>query len=56
MASRTPLHGGPLLAAAWITVQLILWAGVLAATLFLSLVLAALLAAAVDPANWKGLP
>lgn len=54
MGSRTPLHGGPAVALLWIVTQVIVWAGVLAATLFLSLLLAAFTVAVLDPVNWKG--
>ena len=54
MASRTPLHGGPAIALLWIVTQVILWAGVLAATLFLTLLLGAMIVAGLDPTNWKG--
>ena len=54
MASRTPLHGGPLVAAAWILGQIIIWTSALAATAFLTLLLAAMTVAAFDPTNWKG--
>jgi hypothetical protein len=54
--SRTPLHGGPLLAAAWIAVQLVLWAAAALATAFLSVLLVSLIAGAANPDNWKGLP
>ena len=43
MGSRTPLQGGIVVALLWIVLQLVIWAAALAATMFLSLLLGALI-------------
>jgi hypothetical protein len=54
VSSRTPLHGGPLLAALWILGQVALWTVVVACTALLSVVLIALVVGILDPTNWNG--
>lgn len=54
MASRTPLHGGPVVALLWVLGQIVLWVAVVASTVLLSLVLVALIVGLFDPTNWKG--
>lgn len=54
MASRTPLHGGPVVALLWVIGQIVLWAVVIVSTALLSLVLIAMIIAATDPTNWNG--
>lgn len=56
MASRTPLHGGPVVAMLWVLGQIVLWAVVVVSTALLSLVLVALCIGLLDPTNWKGAP
>lgn len=54
MGSRTPLDGGLVVAVLWLLVQAVVWAAVILATMFLSLVLVALVGGTLDPTNWKG--
>jgi hypothetical protein len=54
--SRTPLQGGIVVALAWIIGQIVLWAVVVVASMFLSVVLVYLLAGTLDPTNWNGMP
>jgi hypothetical protein len=54
VASRTPLHGGPIVAMVWIVGQVILWTVVVASTALLSVVLIALVVGILDPTNWNG--
>lgn len=54
MTSRTPPHGGPVVALLWILGQIVLWVAVVASTALLSLVLIALIVGLFDPTNWKG--
>lgn len=56
MGSRTPFHGGIIVAIAWALVQLVLWTGALLSTMFLSLVLAMLVGSALNPTTWNGIP
>lgn len=55
MGSRTPLHGGTLVAVLWMLGQVVVWAAVAVSTAFLSVLAASLIVAALNPANWKGL-
>jgi hypothetical protein len=54
LASRTPLHGGIVVAVLWIVGQIILWTVVVASTALLSVVLIALVVGILDPTNWNG--
>lgn len=54
MGSRTPLHGGLLVAVLWLLLQLAIWTACLLATMFLSVVLVFLVGGTLDPTNWKG--
>lgn len=54
MGSRTPLQGGVVVAILWLLVQAVIWAGVILATMFLSLLLVVLVGSTLDPTNWKG--
>lgn len=56
MGSRTPFHGGIIVAIAWGLLQLVLWTVALLATMFLSLLLLALVGSALNPTNWIGTP
>jgi hypothetical protein len=54
VGSRTPLHGGLLVAVLWLALQAVIWTAVLLATMFLSLLLVMLVGGTLDPTNWKG--
>jgi hypothetical protein len=54
VSSRTPLHGGIVVAVQRIVGQIILWTVVVASTALLSAVLIALVAGILDPTNCKG--
>lgn len=53
MGSRTPLHGGFVVALLWILTQIVIWAACALATMFLSLVLVYLVAGTLNPNNWS---
>lgn len=53
MGSRTPYNGGLVVAVLWLLVQVTVWAACLLATMFLSLLLVALVGGTLDPTNWK---
>lgn len=55
VASRTPLHGGIVVALLWIIGQVVLWAAVAMATAFLSVLAVSLILGTLNPDNWKGL-
>jgi hypothetical protein len=55
MSSRTPLHGGIVVALLWIALQVLLWAAVAVATAFLSLLAVSLILGTLNPDNWKAL-
>lgn len=56
MGSRTPFHGGIIVAIIWGLLQLALWTVALLATMFLSLLLFVLVGSALNPTNWIGTP
>lgn len=56
MGSRTPFHGGIIVAITLALLQLALWTAALLATAFLSLLLLALVGSALNPTNWIGTP
>jgi hypothetical protein len=53
MGSRTPLHGGLLVAVLWLVLQVVVWVACLLASMFLSLVLVVLVGSTLDPTNWR---
>lgn len=53
MGSRTPLHGGLLVAVLWLLVQAVWWIACLLAAMFLSLLLVVLVGSTLDPTNWR---
>lgn len=56
MGSRTPFHGGIIVAIVWTLLQLALWTVALLATVVLSVVLFVLVGSALNPTNWIGTP
>jgi hypothetical protein len=56
VGSRTPFHGGIIVATVWALLQLALWTVALLATMFLTLLLLALVGSALNPTNWIGTP